>query len=60
MATSTSFGVPYLTPIAPLRRSFVLDDIFTMPIWKQENRPAFLKTKRKEKEPKISMEWKQN
>jgi len=36
----------------------MLDDVLTMPIWKQENRPAFLKTKAKKKEPKIAMKWK--
>lgn len=59
LATTSSFGVPYLTPIAPLKRSAILDDILTMPLWKQENRPAFLKTKKKQKEPKISMKWKE-
>ena len=58
LATTTSFGVPYLTPVAPLKRSIMLDDVLTMPIWRQENRPAFLKTKEKKKEPKISMKWK--
>lgn len=58
LSTTTSFGVPYLTPYAPLRKSVVSDDIFTLPIWKQENRPTFLKPKVKKKEPKISMKWK--
>lgn len=35
-----------------------MDDLFTLPIWKQENRPSFLKPKEKKKEPKISMKWK--
>ena len=58
LSTTNSFGVPYLTPYAPLKRSVVMDDLFTLPIWKQENRPSFLKTKEKKKEPKISMKWK--
>lgn len=50
--------MPYLTPYAPLSHSAITDDIFTLPIWKQENRPSFLKAKEKKKEPKISMKWK--
>lgn len=58
LSTAISFGVPYLTPYAPLRNSVVADDFFALPIWKQENRPSFLKVKEKKKEPKISMKWK--
>ena len=58
LSTAISFGVPYLTPYAPLRNSAVADDFFALPIWKQENRPSFLKVKEKKKEPKISMKWK--
>lgn len=58
LATTTSFGVPYLTPFAPLHSSAATDDLFTKPIWKQENMPSFLKPKIRKKEPKISMKWK--
>lgn len=58
LSTANSFGVPYLTPYAPLKDSSVVDDFFSLPIWKQENRPSFLKVKEKKKEPKISMKWK--
>ena len=58
LSTTTSFGVPYLTPVAPLKNSIISDDLIAMPIWKQEYRPSFLKTKTRKKEPKISMKWK--
>ena len=57
LSTTNSFGVPYLTPYAPLNKSMFIDDLISMPFWKQENRPSFLKPKEKKKEPKISMKW---
>ena len=57
LTSTTSFGVPYLTPLSPLRKGVLRDDIFISPLWKQERRPIFLKPKLKEKEPKISRKW---
>lgn len=57
LTSTTSFGVPYLTPLSPLRKGILRDDIFISPLWKQERRPIFLKPKLKEKEPKISRKW---
>lgn len=57
LTTTTSFGVPYLTPFAPSRKGAFKDDIFISPLWKQEKRPIFLKTKDSEREPKISRKW---
>lgn len=57
LSTATSFGVPYLTPFAPKRKGAFKDDIFITPLWKQENRPIFLKTKNISREPKISRKW---
>lgn len=57
LSSTTSFGVPYLTPISPIRKGAFKDDIFISPIWKQEKRPIFLKPKTIEREPKISRRW---
>lgn len=57
LTTTTSFGVPYLTPFAPSRKGAFKDDIFISPLWKQEQRPIFLKPKNKIREPKISRKW---
>lgn len=57
LSSTTSFGVPYLTPLSPIRKGFLKDDIFISPLWKQEKRPIFLKPKLMDKEPKISRKW---
>lgn len=57
LTTTTSFGVPYLTPFAPSRKGAFRDDIFISPLWKQEERPIFLKPKSRIREPKISRKW---
>ena len=57
LTSSSSFGAPYLAPYAPMSNQILKDDLFTSPIWKQEFRPTFLKTRRKRKEPKISRKW---
>ena len=58
LTTTTSFGVPYLTPFAPLRKGVFKDDIISSPIWKQENRPVFLKPKKLSRMPHVSRKWK--
>lgn len=57
LSATTSFGVPYLTPLSPIKKGALKDDIFISPIWKQEKRPVFLKPKIMEREPKISRKW---
>lgn len=57
LTTASSFGVPYLTPFAPFRKSVFKDDLLSSPLWKQEIRPVFLKPKKLNKEPKISRKW---
>lgn len=57
LATTTSFGVPYLAPYSPMHSFFSSSDTANIPIWKQENRPQFLKPKRTKRQPKISRKW---
>ncbi len=54
-----SFGVPFLSPIPSNGFKNIKNNIFVTSIWKQEMRPEFLKPKKQEREPKISMKWKQ-
>lgn len=56
----TSFGVPFLAPLAKGKKGSLTNSIFVSPIWKREKRPEFLKTKDEENEPKISEKWKLN
>ncbi len=56
----TSFGVPFLAPLAKGRNGSLAHSIFMSPIWKREKRPEFLNTKKSMQEPKISEKWKIN
>ena len=58
LASKTSFGVPFLSPVPKAGRSRMKNAIFENEIWKKEMRPEFLKTKRKRAEEKISRNWK--
>ena len=58
LASKTSFGVPFLSPVPKTGRSRMKNAIFENEIWKKEMRPEFLKTKRKRAEEKISRNWK--
>lgn len=40
-----SFGIPYMTPIAPSRISNLKDAIIRFPIWSMKKRPQYLRTK---------------
>ncbi len=53
-----SFGIPYLAPYVPVTNGNN-DGFFLSPIWKREKRQDVLNTKRKYKEAKISMQWKE-
>lgn len=57
LTTTSSFGVPYLTPFSPVRKGIFKDDIVSSPIWKQEERPVFLKPKKLKRSPPISRMW---
>lgn len=51
-----SFGVPYMSPVAPYTRSSG-DALFRYPLWKSEIRPSFLEPQQKERQPRISRGW---
>ncbi|MFC4322792.1 spore germination protein [Litchfieldia salsa] len=40
-----SFGIPYLTPVAPLLMEDQQDVFLRLPIWANKKRPSYLKTK---------------
>lgn len=60
LSVTTSFGVPYFAPLAPLGKHITRNNLTSSPIWKQEYRPEFLKPKRQKRQPKISRHWMEN
>lgn len=60
ISTTTSFGVPYLSPFIPASKNLFSSDLIDLPIWKQELRPSFLKPKSLKRQPKISRKWTKN
>lgn len=52
-----SFGVPYLSPFAPVSNKHDYP-LFISPVWKREYREDFLNTKKPKKQKDISMNWK--
>jgi len=60
LSVTTSFSIPYFSPITPVSKNNPRNGLSTAPIWKQEYRADFLKTKRVRKEPKISRRWTKN
>ncbi len=55
--TTRSFGVNMISPFAPFME-MVPESVRTEPIWKKENRPMYLKTKRPKEQAHISRKWK--
>ncbi len=55
LAASKSFGVPFLSPLPS--GNLYKKTIFISPLWKDEERPNFLKPKKVKKEDKISKKW---
>ena len=60
LGAKTSFGVPFLAPLAKGKNGSLGNSIFMSPIWKREKRPDFLSVQNDNKEPKISRKWKIN
>ena len=56
LCSINSFGVPYLSPYAPITESKGNGYIIP-PIWKQEYRANYLSSKREKAQEKISMKW---
>ncbi len=59
LASRTSVGVPYLSPLTPGNRNGLLKSVFVAPIWKREHRPEALKTNDDRKQPHISRKWRE-
>lgn len=57
LAVTTSFSVPYFAPLTPRGKHMGRDNLSSSPLWKQEYRPDFLRTKRHKRQPKISRRW---
>ncbi len=57
IATQKSFGVPYLSPLPENGWRIILSGIFVEPIWKNEKRPYFVKSKKSKSQPRISRKW---
>jgi spore germination protein KA len=56
LAGIKSFGVPFLAPLATIKHA-TADVLIRGPVWKQEERPGFLKPQRKQRQPKVSRKW---
>ncbi|PYG88530.1 spore germination protein KA [Ruminiclostridium sufflavum DSM 19573] len=56
-ASSKSFGVPFLTPFAPVTKGKYSDKLTRKPMWKQEERPEYLNVKDVKSQPKVSRGW---
>ncbi len=57
LATLTNFGIKFLSPLPGEGIKKVFSSLFSQPIWNDEFRPEFLKTKKDQKEAKISRSW---
>lgn len=57
MVNAKSFGVPFVSPVAPRTSGGFSDAVFKSPVWKQEKRPDYMNAKRGRKQPHISRRW---
>ncbi len=57
LASSKSFGTPFLVPFGPVTNGKYADKLTRKPIWKQEERPDYLNPKDIKKQPKVSRGW---
>lgn len=58
LASLTSLGTPYLTPLAPLRpRSAARDMLVRAPIWLQDDRPGWLHPRDDQRQRPIIRSW---
>ena len=55
-----SFGTSYFSPYVPSYNKDTSNTIFSIPIWKNEERSGFLNTKRIRKAPEFSATWRKN
>lgn len=57
LASSKSFGVPFLAPVGPVTKGAYANIFTRQPIWKQERRPDFLNPKDIKNQPRVSRGW---
>lgn len=57
MVNSKSFGVPFVSPVAPRAKGGFSDAVFKSPVWNQEKRPDFMNAKKDSKQAEISRGW---
>ncbi len=57
LAASSTFGVPFLSPITPKDGNSAIDALLVKPIWRKERRPNNLNTQNPKKQPHISRKW---
>ena len=57
LSSLNSFGVPYLSPYAPVSNTNSESTYFLSPIWKREKRADFLNAKKSKAQDKISRKW---
>lgn len=60
LTNQSSFGVPFFAPYIPYSNLSKNSNLYLEPVWKRENRSAFLNTKKPKIENKISMKWRKN
>ncbi len=58
LSNLTSFGVPYIMPYLLGDTLSTSTSYFSSPIWKREQRPQILSTKKHDSQKHISMRWK--
>lgn len=57
LSSLSTYGVPFLSPLAPRNEDSPMAGVLIKPIWKRERRPANLKTENPIIQPKISRKW---
>jgi hypothetical protein len=58
LASLTSIGTPYLTPVAPLRpQDFTQDTLLRAPLWTMEKRPDWLHTRDDRRQAPSNRKW---
>lgn len=57
LASTSTFGVPFLSPVTPKDGDPTVDAVLVKPIWKKERRPRNLKTQNPIRQPHISRKW---
>lgn len=57
LASSSTYGMPFLSPITPRDGDSPIDAVLIKPIWKRERRPKNLHTQQPVKQPHISRKW---